>query len=414
MRARSYKGFVRARKNGLLGICFAAIVSCGCGGGSSTTPSQEQTPQTWFNFDQTMLATDEGAGSVNIQVGRFGDGAGAADVDLVLSPLGATAGEDYLPPALPIRLHWAAGELGGRSASIPIQEDTTPEPDETFEATIAPLDPSHSVGARGVLRITIQDNDPFPTTDPMAALTVGGNLLRFDSGAPGTILLSVPVTGTQAGEKLLALDLRPADGRLYGLGDKDRIYEVDPDTGIASALRPNPFTTSAAGLPSGFDFNPLIDRIRVVNEQDINIRIRPSTATVDQTDTLLRYYGSDIHFGTDPAVVAIAYARRGVGPHDPQVYAIDHHLDILLTIGSVISSPPPDTGFLFTIGELGFDTTDACGFDIAASGRAYASLTAPGATSSVLARIDLETGSANLLGTIGGGEGVIGLCALTR
>ena len=35
----------------------------------------------------------------------------------------------------------------------------------------------------------------------------------------------------QAGEKLLDIDFRPADGKMYGLGSSSRIYTIDRATG---------------------------------------------------------------------------------------------------------------------------------------------------------------------------------------
>jgi hypothetical protein len=63
----------------------------------------------------------------------------------------------------------------------------------------------------------------------------------------------------------------------------------------------------------------------------------------------------------------------------------------------------PNNGTLNTLGPLGFNTSDLVGFDISPlSGLSFASLTAPGGTSSQLFAINLATGAASLIGSIGG------------
>jgi hypothetical protein len=73
----------------------------------------------------------------------------------------------------------------------------------------------------------------------------------------------------------------------------------------------------------------------------------------------------------------------------------------------------PNTGQLFTVGALGFNTSDLVGFDVSGlSGVAYASLTASAGNASQLFTIDLNSGAATLVGTIGGGVPLSGLAAL--
>src|SRR3954471_3368800 len=47
------------------------------------------------------------------------------------------------------------------------------------------------------------------------AITTTNTLLRFDSGAPGTIVSTTAISGLQVGEKLQGIDFRPANGQLY-------------------------------------------------------------------------------------------------------------------------------------------------------------------------------------------------------
>ena len=68
--------------------------------------------------------------------------------------------------------------------------------------------------------------------------TSGNDIARFDSGATG-VVTSVPVTGLQAGESLVGIDVRPANQVVYGIGSSSRIYTINPLTGAGNtpALR---------------------------------------------------------------------------------------------------------------------------------------------------------------------------------
>jgi hypothetical protein len=109
----------------------------------------------------------------------------------------------------------------------------------------------------------------------LTGLTTAGNLVSFDSAAPGTISSSVAITGLQAGEVLLGIDRRPANGLLYGLGSTSRIYTINTTTGVATPVGATPFAPALTGTAFGFDFNPVPDRIRVVSTDTTNFRLNP-------------------------------------------------------------------------------------------------------------------------------------------
>src|SRR6476620_10817324 len=69
------------------------------------------------------------------------------------------------------------------------------------------------------------------------------NLVRFDSATPGTFVSSTPITGMIGGDTIVALDFRPGDGKLYGLGSGSRLYIIDPATAVATQVGTGSFTT---------------------------------------------------------------------------------------------------------------------------------------------------------------------------
>jgi len=232
--------------------------------------------------------------------------------------------------------------------------------------------------------------------EPITLLTAQNSLLTIDSASPGTILTSVGVTGLQAGEALLGIDFRPANGGLYGLGSLNALYAINPATGVATLVGGGGFILS--GTDFGFDFNPTVDRIRVTSDADQNIRLNPDNGSLTATDTALNP-------GT-PTIVGSAYTNNFAGAATTTLYGIDAGLNALML------QNPPNAGTLSQIGLLGVDTANFVGFDISGlSGIAYASLTSPTAPFSSLYTINLGTGAATLVGTIGGGGVIRGLAA---
>jgi hypothetical protein len=253
----------------------------------------------------------------------------------------------------------------------------------------------------------------------LLALTSSNDLLQFDSVTPATITRSTPLTGLQAGETALGLDFRPATGQLYVLGSTSRLYVVNPTTGVATSVGAAPFGTALSGAAFGVDFNPVPDRLRIVSDTGQDLRINPNNG-VDTVDTALAFAAGDPNAAADPNVVGSAYSNNVAGTSTTTLYGIDSNRDALVLQGSVGGTPTsPNTGQLTTVGPLGFDTTDQVGFDISGVegsdlGTAFASLTAPGATTSRLFTVNLTTGAATSLGSIGGGRTVRDITVVPR
>ena len=239
-------------------------------------------------------------------------------------------------------------------------------------------------------------------------VTTTNNLLTFDSATPGTAS-SVAITGLQAGESVLGIDLRPANGQLYALGSTSRLYTINPATGAATQVGSGPFSPALVGTSFGFDFNPVVDRIRVVSDADQNFRLNPDTGAVVATDTNLAYATGDPNFGTNPNVVASAYTSNFAGSTVTTLFGIDSNLDIALIQGSPDGTPiSPNTGQLFTAlplftaGPVPVNTSDAVGFDFSGPPTVgYVSLTpVTGAASSLYT---VGAAEMTLVGTIGTG-----------
>jgi hypothetical protein len=222
----------------------------------------------------------------------------------------------------------------------------------------------------------------------------GQFLISFDSASPTVLLSAVPVNTT---DPILGIDYRPATGQLYALTSGAGFYRVGTlalDGTYTNLSGPGQAVT---GFSHGFDFNPTIDRIRVVNDVNKNYVFNPITGALQTTATDLFYVAGDPNVGVDPNVAGSAYSNNFVGATTSQLYGIDTGLNILVTQAN-------NAGTLGTVGPLGVDISALAGFDISGASRAYAIMTPAGSSQSVFYTVNLATGAAGSVGVVGGGD----------
>lgn len=238
------------------------------------------------------------------------------------------------------------------------------------------------------------------------ATTASKDLVRFDRRT-FAIRSQQPITGLAPGEKVLGIDVRPATGQLYALGNGNQIYLVNPATAAATKVG-TPFTPALTGQPVGFDVNPQADRLRVVTSTGQNLRLNPDTGAVAGVDTPLAYLAGDRNAGVRPQVAHAAYTNNQAGAATTTLYDLDGGRDVLAV------QQPPNDGTLATTGRLGVNVAGPGGFDIAADGSALAALSPAGSAGSRVYSVDLSTGRARLLGKVGRGSTLTGLAVAPR
>lgn len=232
----------------------------------------------------------------------------------------------------------------------------------------------------------------------VTAIGAGNQLVTVDSGAPGTVLGTTAITGLGTGQRLLDIDARPAFGGrvLYGLSNAGQVYAINPFTGGATAVgTPIAQVAVQGSQPAGIDFNPTVDRLRVVNATGLNLRVNPDTGTVAAYDGSLK---TTLSTGTGPDVFGVAgaaYTNNVAGATTTTLY------DLNGANGRAYIQSPPNTGQLVLLGLNSATSTNGVGFDIApVTGQALATFTsAQGVTS--LYSVDLQSGFATLIGVFG-------------
>ncbi|HEY8605903.1 MAG TPA: DUF4394 domain-containing protein [Noviherbaspirillum sp.] len=259
-----------------------------------------------------------------------------------------------------------------------------------------------------------------PRRETVYAVTASNQLVSFNAGQPKKLLTQARLSGLEAGDAVAGIDFRVARGKLYLVTRSARVYLVDPATGRASQVGSGTPGAPLPGTDFGIDFNPTVDRIRVVSNAGANLRLHPDTgAMVDgdlaapgvQGDGKLAYAAGDPNAGQTPALVAAAYTYNKQDEKLTTNFAIDAARGTLVTQGSREGATPvvsPNTGQLYTVGKLEVPPFQRASFDIAdVSGAAYAATVGTGGT--LWYQVDLSTGKAALLGTIGNGEPVTGI-----
>jgi Domain of unknown function (DUF4394)/Calx-beta domain len=356
-----------------------------------------------IRFAYANYSAAENAGNAVITLLREAGSQGTVGATLNTALGSATVGADLT--AITTAVSFANGETS-KTVLIPILDDALIEDLETVPLTLST--PTGGADLAGSLTnvLSIVDNELLPAT--LVALTASNTLIQFNAAVPGTVTATTTVTGLQAAENLLGIDYRPANGQLLALGSTSRLYSINLTTGAATVIGV-PFSTPAlSGTNFGFDVNPTVDRVRVVSDIGQNLRLDPDTGAVTAADINVAFAAGDVNQAVTPAVMASAYTNNLAGATSTMLYALDSGVDAL------VSQIPPNNGTLNTIGGLSVAANATSGFDIRTVGTtnsAFAALRV--GSSSNLYAIDLTTGKANLIGTIGNGSDLRGLAVVS-
>jgi hypothetical protein len=159
---------------------------------------------------------------------------------------------------------------------------------------------------------------------------------------------------------VIGIDFRPADPRranLYALTDTGRLLLIDlanvsANPIVISTLSPN----FAGGLQSLFDFNPVVDAIRIIGSNDQNYAVvKGATGVLNTTavQTRVAYAAGDVNAGRDPNLCGGAYTNNVNGAATTIFYAFDYFLDNLVTVPvGANGSSATGGGQLKTVGPI--------------------------------------------------------------
>ncbi|GIH09602.1 hypothetical protein Rhe02_76690 [Rhizocola hellebori] len=248
------------------------------------------------------------------------------------------------------------------------------------------------------LLVSYNDNSPDRRNDHrVIGLTGDGrNLVWFRANDPDKVRSIGTVGGMVGDTRLIGIDFRAQNGKLYGVGDSGGIYTIGIDNAKASKV--SQLTIALSGQSFDIDFNPAANRLRVLSDNGQNLRHNiddpAGTPAAGMTAT-------DTGLTTPPAtavttgVTGAAYTNNDTDPNTATTL-----FDLNVMTDQVAVQSPANQGELAPAGKLMVDTDGDTGFDIysalrvgvSAGNTAYATLKVDGRYR--LYRIDLLTGRA--------------------
>jgi len=236
----------------------------------------------------------------------------------------------------------------------------------------------------------------------LLGLLPGNTLLRFNAASPFSIAATLPITGLVAGDTVIGIDLRPANGLVYAVAngpDPDALYTINPLTGAATFIAN--LSVALSGTTFGVDFDPVTDTLRIVSDADINYSVNPVTGVVTAQAALNP---------GNPNIAGAAYTNNNAGALSTSLYTIDFGTDVLNL------QDPQAAGTQVVVGPLGIDVNALLGFDIVPGNNiAFAAMTNAVNGQTGLYTIDLTTGAATLIGDIRDGTtSLLGLTAISE
>jgi hypothetical protein len=238
------------------------------------------------------------------------------------------------------------------------------------------------------------DEDSMPMQEESAAtagpnqmvygLTENNELVAFNANNPGTFSLKTAISGIAAGEKLMSVDFRPATGELYALSSASKLYIINTSTATSRVVGTTAFTPAISGTIASIDFNPTVDRIRMVTNTGQNLRLNPENGAVAATDGSIAITSS---------IAGVAYTNSKSGASSTILYDLD------MTAGKLFKQDPPNNGTLVEVGSLGITFTGQAAFDINPD-NSVALVAATKDSKNNLYKLDLSTGKTTNIGSL--------------
>jgi hypothetical protein len=225
----------------------------------------------------------------------------------------------------------------------------------------------------------------------IAALQDGKSIVLIDTDKK-KVTGSVKLAG---GGTLVGIDVRPADGKLYGVTPDGSIVTIDAKNGKWE--KKSQITEKLpAGAAVTVDFNPVADRLRVLTSTGTSLRIN-----VDDGKTIvdgsLKYAEADANKGKMPKVTAGAYSNSFAGTKETNLYDLDTGNK------AYVRQAPPNDGILNTLGKMTMNGPVA--FDIWSDGKGgNMGWLLSGGT---LYTLDIATGATKAVGKVMGLKGKI-------
>ncbi|MFF1779867.1 DUF4394 domain-containing protein [Streptomyces virginiae] len=187
-------------------------------------------------------------------------------------------------------------------------------------------------------------------------LTGDQRLVEFDVDRPGKTFAIGKVSGLSEDTKLVGIDFRVQNEKLYGVGDRGGIYTLS--TTNARATKVSQLSVALSGTQFGVDFNPAANRLRIISDTGQNLRhnIDDPTAPTAVDGTLTN--------PTTPPSTALGVTGAAYTNNDLDAATATSLFDLDTTADRISLQSPANAGTLAPTGNLGVNAGPDAGFDI--------------------------------------------------
>ena len=228
----------------------------------------------------------------------------------------------------------------------------------------------------------------------LVGLTSSNQVARIDTTNVAAAT-SIDISGLDAGDRFVGIDLRPGNNTIYGVTLSNKLYTLNEFTGAATFVAGLSTSIVNSSLGYGIDFNPAADfsgaaSLRFVSSAGDNYAINANTGAVTVATSIAAGFSGVGYTNSTPNPTS--------APAAPSLYYINSNSDTLSVATSAFNNPT-----INNVGSLGVDVLRANGFEVLANGTAYAGLNVDGSSlTSGIYRINLATGAATSVGTFNG------------
>ena len=256
----------------------------------------------------------------------------------------------------------------------------------------------------GVAAIAVVAPVSQASAERVFGLKSDNKIVTFDSATPGKITSSGAISGIDAGDKLIGLDQRLANPILYSMTTSGELYRIVKNASGRDYTAVSLGNTSPApnGAGFGFDFNPVVDRLRVVSDTNKNLRIVPDTAQTFLDGAITRDGSSNVD------LLGSAYRNSRPGATATVLYGLDAVTDSLVRATNANAGTYTNlnvAGNAFGPLGFGFSKLDRVSFDISGgSNQGYFTI------NNAFYTVDQLSGAGKFVGNIGNGD-ITGIAA---
>lgn len=201
--------------------------------------------------------------------------------------------------------------------------------------------------------LSSNDNTIPPTAfgDQGVLITASGATITIDN-TTGAVLSRSSITGLGTGETIVDADYRNADGRLWLLTSASKLYSVEEASNVATE-RSTLSVLLTAGETYSVDFNPVVDRLRVIGSNNTNWAVNVENGAVAVNTVATGPAG----FEVTQSAYTDTFSATGRGT---LLFNLDETNNVLY------GQNPANDGIQTLESTLGVDPTDIIGFDLPA------------------------------------------------